>query len=187
MKVLKVADNIWKLKGSSNVYFLDLEKKIIIDSGDRSEHQELLMFLSKLLNLDKVNIVIFTHLHYDHIGNFDIFPNAVFYASQEAIDDFNSNPSGTVLKDDIAEKFRNISLQPAKDMHGLKIIHTPGHSRGSICIWSEKERILFSGDTIFKDCLGRTDLPTSVPDKMHDSVLELLKLNHKILCPGHDY
>ena len=187
MSVKKISQNIWKIIGDSNVYFLDFEEKILIDTGNRKDNALIKSFLTKLIPLEKINKVIFTHLHYDHVGNFDLFPNAEFFASVEAIEDLKKNPLATILKQDIAEKFKTIDLKPAEDCCGLKIINTPGHTRGGICIWYEKEKILFSGDTMFYKGLGRTDLPTSVPDEMHKTVMKLLELNHKILCPGHDY
>ncbi|MBD3203225.1 MBL fold metallo-hydrolase [Candidatus Woesearchaeota archaeon] len=184
-----VTDDIWKIRANSNIYFLDFEKKIIIDTGDRGLRQQTKQFLLKVVSLDKVEIVIFTHLHYDHIGNFDLFSDAKFYASQDAISDYKNNPEGTVLVKDIAEKFKKINLKPIHDeIQGLKVIKTPGHTKGSICLWYEKEKILFSGDTLFgKKSHGRLDLPTSVPGNMRESLMNLVKYNYKILCPGHDY
>jgi len=187
MTVTKVAQDIWKISLSSNVYFLDFDTKILIDAGDRKDRAELKMFASKLIELDKVQKIFFTHLHYDHIGNFDLFPSAAMYASEEAIECLKKNALGTILNQDMVQKFKDAEVSTTRDAHGLKVIKTPGHTQGSICLWYEKERILFSGDTMFKNGLGRTDLPTSVPDNMQNNVMQLLKLNHKILCPGHDY
>ena len=186
-KIKKISDKVWKLDCGSNLYLLELDEIVVIDTGIRSCGDSIQTFLSKVCPLDKVKHVIFTHLHYDHVGNFDRFSGARFYASKEAMMDFKRDPAGTVLKEDIAEKLGNIELSPAEDLLGLKIISTPGHTRGSICIWYEEERILFSGDTMLGGGLGRTDLPTSVPEEMQPTVMRLLKLNHKILCPGHDY
>jgi glyoxylase-like metal-dependent hydrolase (beta-lactamase superfamily II) len=69
----------------------------------------------------------------------------------------------------------------------VKILHTPGHSRGGICLLAEGH--LFSGDTLFVGSVGRTDLPGASWDELSTSLRE------KILClpgdtrvwPGHDY
>ena len=183
----KVTENIWKLKANSNIYFLDFDKKILIDAGDRSKRNIVKKYLSKVVDFSDIDIVIFTHLHYDHIGNFDLFENAKFYASDQAIKDFENNSKETILREDIAEKFNDIDLNSLPgSIEGLEIIPTPGHTRGSVCIWYEKEKILFSGDTLFfNKNIGRLDLPTSSPKNMRRSLMNLIKYNYKILCPGH--
>jgi len=68
----------------------------------------------------------------------------------------------------------------------LKVIETPGHSPGSLCFYSQKRSILFSGDTIFKEAVGRTDLPYSSVSQLESSIKKLLKLPDKtIVYPGH--
>jgi hydroxyacylglutathione hydrolase len=187
--ISKIADSVWKLSSDGNIYLLDFEKKIIIDTSARSNRHLIKQFLSKIVDFEKVDYVIFTHLHFDHTGNFDLFTNAEYYASEESISDFNKDPFGAVLMEDIAEKLKGVKLNPIPEIfNGLEIIKTPGHTRGSICLWYDKEKILFSGDTLFfNKNIGRLDLPTSVPEKMNESLIKLIKYHHKILCPGHDY
>ena len=68
----------------------------------------------------------------------------------------------------------------------LKVIHTPGHSRGSVCLYSEADAILFSGDTLFYNNYGRTDLPWSEDEKMMGSLKKLLALpSDTRVLPGH--
>jgi len=183
-----ISSNVWKLRVNSNIYVIKLENKIIlIDTGDRAFRNTVEMFLSKMIDFSKVEKVLLTHLHFDHIGNFDLFKNAEFFASKAEIEDFNNNKLAAILNSDIAEKF-NVKLKPFPEDLELDVIETPGHTRGSVCFWLEKERLLFTGDTIFrKKLLGRTDLPTSVPEKMNNSILKLLNYNFKQMCPGHDY
>lgn len=182
----KISDNIWKVPSEGNVYFLDFDKKIIIDTSARANRDFIEESLREVVEPDKIDRVIFTHLHADHSGNFDLFPNADFFASEEEIEDFKKNPGGATLDPVVAERF-DVEVKPIKDSNGLEIIKTPGHTRGSISIWYAREGILFSGDTLFKNGYGRLDLPTSVPGKMEESLNKLSKYNFKILCPGHDY
>ena len=184
--VEKLTNNVWKIKADSNVYIL-LEEKIVIDTGYRAFRNILQTFMNKIISFDKVEKVFFTHLHYDHIGNFDLFTNAKFYASEDAINSLKENKIDTIMNKDIAEKF-NIELNKLESFENFKIIKTPGHTKGSICILYKKDNILFSGDTLFYNKkLGRIDLPTSVPNKFQETLNNLTKYNFKILAPGHDY
>ncbi|MBN1544584.1 MBL fold metallo-hydrolase [Candidatus Woesearchaeota archaeon] len=188
----KVGESIWKFTGpsdKSNVYFIDGKSKIIIDTGNRTDRAHLTNFMGKAADFDKVDAVIFTHLHLDHCGNFDMFPNAKFYASSDEIQAFRENPEGTVLDSVVAEKLSHIQILPLPaELFGLKVIETPGHTIGSICLWYEKEKALFTGDTLFRSKMqGRADLPTSAPHQMKSSIMKLIDVPYKILCPGHDY
>ncbi len=184
--VEKLTNNVWKIKADSNVYVL-LDEKIVIDTGNRSSRNILETFMSKIIDFDKVEKVLFTHLHYDHIGNFDLFKKAKFYASEEAINSLKKDKINTTMNKDIAEKF-NIELNKLEDFNDFKIIKTPGHTKGSICILYKKEDVLFSGDTLFHNKkYGRVDLPTSQPDRFQESLNNLTRYNFKILAPGHDY
>ena len=74
-----------------------------------------------------------------------------------------------------------------KNIISLKVIHTPGHSQGSICFYQEKEKILFSGDTLFASAIGRTDLPGGDQNQLIKSIKEklfTLPLETKVF-PGH--
>jgi hydroxyacylglutathione hydrolase len=69
-----------------------------------------------------------------------------------------------------------------------KIIHTPGHSRGSVCLYSESGKKLISGDTLFYRSCGRTDLGGNEDEMMH-SIAMLRKMipPETVVYPGHDY
>jgi hydroxyacylglutathione hydrolase len=68
----------------------------------------------------------------------------------------------------------------------LEVIHTPGHSRGSMCLYEPVSKSLFSGDTVFPGGgFGRMDFEGSEPDKMLDSIEKLTKLDVKTLYSGH--
>lgn len=69
----------------------------------------------------------------------------------------------------------------------FKVIHTPGHTIGGSSLYCESEKLLFSGDTLFRGTWGRTDLPTSSFDQIIDSITnKLMKLPDETICyPGH--
>lgn len=69
---------------------------------------------------------------------------------------------------------------------GLKVTETPGHSPGGICLYSANANCLFTGDTLFADCVGRTDLPYSSKNDLENSIKKLSKLSLKTkIYPGH--
>ena len=152
--IKEIAPKVWKLNVDSNVYFLDFKEKIVIDCGPKAYRVLVEEELSKVVSLDKVERVIFTHLHYDHIGNFDLFPKAKYYASEEEISLLKENKVYAIGDPLLAMRFK-VKLNPLKDFLGLKVIKTPGHTKGSICLYYSKERVLFSGDTLFFNGFGR--------------------------------
>jgi len=192
MPAIKISETVWKIQANSNTYVVMLDEPVIIDTGDREYKDEVKEELKKIINPENVKTVLFTHLHHDHLGNFDLFPNATFYASIASIKDYKKNPLHTVLSQKVVELLqeKNIEFKAHPNIDGLKFIHTPGHTRGSTCIYYAKDRIMFTGDTIFnKKQIGRLDLPTSAPSQLHNSLVKITKskYNYKILAPGHDY
>ncbi len=68
----------------------------------------------------------------------------------------------------------------------LEIIKTPGHTPGSVCFYNKKSEILFSGDTLFKDCRGRTDFEYGSTEKIFESLKILMKLpENTLVLSGH--
>lgn len=182
--IKRVAPGVWKIAANSNIYLLQLDEFIIIDAGDKQFHDEIEKDIKTIIDPSEIRTVLLTHLHYDHTGNLDLFPNATIYAHPSAIRSYKESPFESVLGE-----LPPLNLEPfPKDLHGLEIIHTPGHTMGSICIYCKEKNILFSGDTLFfHGMTGRTDLPTSVPEKLEQSLNELYQRDFEILCPGHDY
>ena len=169
------------LLDNSNIYLLNnLKGAIVIDTGEESNREFIKEQIEKIMPLTNIKKVLLTHMHYDHCGNVDIFPDAEIYASQEAIDSYKKNPSG---------KFDDVELKPLPDnIIGLKVIKTPGHTCGSVCFYFREGKILFSGDTKFSGAtIGRTDLATSDPEMMSKSLETISKIGYEVICPGHNY
>ena len=84
---------------------------------------------------------------------------------------------------------KNFSDEAKKSLSGWEVLHTPGHTEGSYCLYNESERTLISGDTLFYQSWGRTDLIGGSERKIHAS---LMKINEYCeedtkVYPGHDY
>lgn len=184
---------------SENTYLLwdnDVLDALIIDPGmyEPSEEQRFNLFVEKKnLNL---KFLINTHSHIDHIlGNAFIKNkyNTIFLAPKE--DEF--------LFDIMEKEYKNFGLEyaasPKADKYITenepliignsegKFIFTPGHTPGEFCLYFEKEEICFTGDVLFREGIGRTDLWGGNYDTLTDSIknkLYLLPENVKIF-PGH--
>lgn len=143
----------------------------------------------------KPQAILLTHGHFDHIMGLDgvlrEFPIPVYAQEEEEI----------LLKD--ASYNASVSYGPAYTFSGasyikdgqilelagmtIRAIHTPGHTIGGCCYYIETEHMLFSGDTLFHDSVGRTDFPTGSQSQLVRSIREkLLGLPEEtVVCPGH--
>jgi len=65
------------------------------------------------------------------------------------------------------------------------VLHTPGHSPGSVSLYWPEQKLLFTGDLIFKDGLGRTDLPGGDGNLLKESIKRLAGLDVEWVLPGH--
>ncbi len=79
----------------------------------------------------------------------------------------------------------DLSLGAKDDKVAVKVLLTPGHSPGSVCLYLEKDKILISGDVVFAGSIGRTDFPGGNPSLLRKSIDELSQLDVEYLVPGH--
>jgi hydroxyacylglutathione hydrolase len=147
--------------------------------------------------IERVEMILLTHGHYDHLlGVYDL---KKYTGAKVAIHEDDSgcldNESESLafhlgrgvqkyLKPDIVLS-DNSSLSLGDIV--IDVIHTPGHSRGSVCFVCEQEKTIFTGDTLFKNDVGRTDLPGGSMTQLQKSIKKLSCLsNDYIVYPGHD-
>ncbi|KPK33311.1 MAG: hypothetical protein AMS24_01515 [Chlamydiae bacterium SM23_39] len=151
----------------------------------------------KILKYEKdfsIKTILLTHSHWDHIA--DVFKikkktNALVYIHK--LDSENLKKPGydklpSMVKIDPVEP--DIYIEDKMKLFvgdiEIEVIHTPGHSPGSVCFYISKEKILFSGDTLFHGGIGRIDFPFSNPSDMQKSLKKLFKLpNDVTVIPGH--
>ena len=169
----------------SNYYLID--DNILVDTG--AGHNKDYLF-SKLrqngVEPENIEMVVNTHCHFDHIGGNHFFPNAkIAIHKLDAISIKNKDTLGTSLNVfDIEGNCRvDIELEEGDKIADFEVIHTPGHTKGGICLWDGEN--LISGDTIFSGGgVGRMDIGGSYTD-MKNSVEKLMKLDVKNIYPGH--
>ena len=165
---------------------------IVIDPGDQIDD---IVALIKKHNLQVKQIVI-THAHIDHVGGAmklraatgaPILLNQNDYALLKMLDVqaawLGMKAPGRV---EIDQSLGQADLVKAGSLEG-QVIHTPGHTEGSICIYFPLERELIAGDTLFAGSIGRTDLPGGSFEKimgsLHNQVLALP--DETVVVPGH--
>ena len=184
-------------RASSNVYVIIDDKIAVIDSGNGKNFGKIeSKFDSAGVDINDVDILINTHHHFDHIGGNENFVNKsscdlmASETSTKFIEEGNNditlaNRFGTDLNS--LKVSRVLEDEDKIDFGGshLKVITTPGHTSGDICLFEPKNQLLFSGDTVFKRGIGRLDLPTAEPDSMPKSIKKLTNLDVKKIYPGH--
>jgi glyoxylase-like metal-dependent hydrolase (beta-lactamase superfamily II) len=165
---------------------------IVIDPGDNIDR--ILAVLAK--HALKVKAIVITHAHIDHIGGAAKLkavtgaPVHMNASDQELYDQLDMQAAWLQMK--TPEKTA-IDAE-AKDGHTLAlgesvfhILHTPGHTQGSISLWIPGENKLLAGDTLFRDSIGRTDLPggdgRQILRSIHDKLLTLPE--EAVVVPGH--
>ena len=144
-----------------NCYLLEINGKIlVIDPGEEVDN-----IISRINDRDVVGIII-THRHFDHIGGLDELVNkykVLVYDSSNLIEGEN------IISEFIFD-----------------VIYTPGHKEDAITIYFKKDKIMFTGDFIFKGAIGRTDLKGGNDIDMINSLNKIDKYDKDIIIyPGH--
>lgn len=153
-------------------------------------------FVSNWMNKDKrvLTKILLTHSHWDHIIDVvplkNAFKPSIFIHPLDAPNLENPGADGLPCWINIQPVKPDVLIRDGSSFliggEEFKVIHTPGHSPGSVCFFSPKNNILFSGDTLFKNSIGNLSFPTSQPDMMWNSLEKLAKLPENVeVYPGH--
>lgn len=170
----------------TNTYLLVEDGEVvIIDPVSKAERIQ-----SKILEGERVVGILLTHGHFDHIGAVDELadlyqcPVYLHYNDYELTQDPQKNYSQT-KKIKLKSKLNFYEYHLKLGQLKFIIHHTPGHTPGSVCI-EYKDR-LFTGDTLFKESVGRTDLYKGSPQDLKQSLRLIAKMEpHLVIYPGHD-
>jgi glyoxylase-like metal-dependent hydrolase (beta-lactamase superfamily II) len=180
----------------SNVYLLEDEDPIVVDTGTGTYSDATLEAISRIVPLRKVGRIVLTHCHYDHLGGAAAFQKAtggrIYLHEAEAVP-IMSGDMTLAISDMFGEKPGRLDLQPLKTGQKLKsgsaefeVLHTPGHSPGSIVLHDKETSSAVVGDTVFCDGgVGRWDLPGGDLSQLISSLKRLEKLGLRNMYPGH--
>ncbi len=194
---MKVCDGlhafIWEsmTANNCNTYLIDGPARVLIDPGHAHLFEHVASELRELgIQLADIDLVLATHAHADHFEAARLFKDlpARFAMSEgdwRAIEEAAKYMGATfdveAYRPDFFLGSGNLVVKGVE----LEIIHAPGHSSGSIALYQPDQRALFSGDVIFQDGLGRTDLPGGNGAQLKESIKMLAALEAEWLLPGH--
>ncbi len=169
----------------------ETKKAAVIDPSPGST--ELILKIADEAELT-IEQILLTHSHWDHIADvYSLKEKTSASVFVHPFDDENLRHPGSdgiplffpirgVEPDGFLEEGKTIQVGNLQ----IEVIHTPGHSPGSVCFYLQKQKMLFSGDTLFQGTIGNLHLPTGEPKNMWGSLRKLsqLPLETRVI-PGH--
>ena len=189
--LVKVFDGLhaflWRMntQNNCNAYLIDGNMKVLIDPGHRHLFSHIRKNLDLLeISLDQISVAIVTHGHPDHL---------------EAVTQLHARTMVTMSH----EEYKNIKKiaglypdmpEPAFFLEEgdltigdlrFQVVMTPGHSPGSLCLYWPDKKALFTGDVVFFQGIGRTDLPGGNGKELKKSIQKISQLEVEYLFTGH--
>ena len=194
---MKITDNLhafmWQdmMANNCNSFFIQGDKNILIDPGHYQLFDHVENQLSKLnIATSDIDLVIITHCHPDHMEAIKVFTgNATQSTIHHTEMDFIKKMApqfGDAFG--ISDFEPDFLLQEGDLTIGdvtFQVILTPGHSPGSVCLYWADQKALFTGDVVFNQGVGRTDVPGGSGDQLKDSINRISELDVEYLLPGH--
>jgi glyoxylase-like metal-dependent hydrolase (beta-lactamase superfamily II) len=184
---------VWRdpTANNANTYFIKGSKNILIDPGHQHLFGNVKEQLSRLsISPQDIHVILLTHGHPDHVEAVRSFSNSpaliAFHETElnfikTLAPHYGSAMGITDFEPQILLREGDLEVGDLK----FKVIHAPGHSPGSICLYWPQKKALFAGDVIFYQGIGRTDLPGGDGEALKESIQRLSKLDVEHLLPGH--
>ncbi|MBS3781392.1 MAG: MBL fold metallo-hydrolase [Candidatus Thermoplasmatota archaeon] len=171
---------------SCNVFLVKSEENFLVDAG-----MDMVENVKKKVDGTNIESIVLTHRHIDHVADAERLStelDATLYAPGKEAKALREGDDRTILSSSFGRSLSPLKIETLDtDIFScFEVLLTPGHTEGSICLYHEDEKILFSGDTVFANGgAGRTDLPTGNRDELIESIGKLEKLEVDSLYPGH--
>lgn len=180
-------------RNNCNTYLIDGPSRILIDPGHLSLFDHVRQGLAdRELDIEDIDVVICTHAHPDHLEAVQLFhpiPALTAYHQQDwAMVKTLMEHYGAGFSADIEAVRPDFFLTEGDLAIGgntLQVYHTPGHAPGAVCLYHPEQKALFSGDVIFKEGIGRCDLPGGDDRRLKESIQHLATLDVEWILPGH--
>ncbi len=180
----------------SNVYLLQGDDPMVVDAGTGMFADTTLEEMSKAVPLRKIGRIVLTHCHYDHMGGAARLQKATggrIYLHEAEAGPIMAGDSSLVISDMFGAKTSQMDLEPLRSGQKLKlgdeeleVVHSPGHSPGSIVLHHKDSASAVVGDTVFCDGgVGRWDLPGGNLAELMSSLRRLQNMGLKNMYPGH--
>lgn len=181
----------------TNCYFIlneDTKELVLVDPGDQPMDIQ-----NKIEDMGAhLTAILLTHGHFDHIlavkALLELYSHVKLYAWEGETDllsdsqlnhSFQTGTPCTLIPDVWLKDGETFTVAGVE----FNVIATPGHTKGSCCYYLPKEHMLFSGDTLFAESVGRTDLPTGSMSELRRSLQKLLEMlpDETEVYPGHEF
>ncbi len=180
-------------ENNCNTFLIRGEVNTLIDPGHSKHVPDLLRQMeADGISPEEIDLIILTHCHPDHLEGLDAFMNHPVEIAMNREEERYLKESGKVLFEMMGQsmpEFRIDFYLKEGDLHlGKELFHiyeTPGHSPGSISIYSPQRKVLFTGDLVFYGGIGRTDFLEGNSKLIKESIGRMSHLDIEILLPGH--
>ena len=211
MKIVEIISQVYQMTiRGANIVLLAEEELTLIDTGFRGSSSKIASFIHSLgRSAEEISLIIITHNHLDHAGGlselreFSTARVAAHKADLVAPDSLVPYPRisrrllrippFSILRPLSYAKWDDVDIpleggEVLRPLGGLRVIHTPGHTPGSICLFSPEKRLIFTGDAInnrHKDLrLPPKSVSTDLAQALN-SIKQIARLDFDILCSGH--
>lgn len=196
---MKISEHIFvyfwsdQRENNCNSIFIDGKVPLLIDPGLAHRTQSLFDRMQEDgVDFRRIKVLIITHAHPDHFEGTVEFSNrpVKIGLSREEHKFIEDVGRPMYLKHDLKIPDYRLDFY-LKDgelnlgKHNFEVLLTPGHSPGSVCLYWPRYKVLFPGDVVFMNGVGRTDLPGGNLRTLGESVERLSKLSVELLVPGH--
>lgn len=198
---MKLTDGVYAypwtnmMENNCNTYVLQgPDGLILIDPGLKRYVPDTIAAIKKDgLNPDDIKLVICTHCHPDHVDGVAYFTDKKIPVTWHTDEDAFLNSIGKDFfrmfgLEQPGFKAKSLCVEGDLPAAGLtlKIIHAPGHSPGSICIYWPEKQVMVTGDVVFSNSIGRTDFPGGNGGILKKSIDRIAGFPAEFVLPGHN-